>query len=276
MLYAASGTAESISAQDTVKIVRPVSAFYCFDIGSARLTNTYLSPLTYSGTDLAFHYDRTQAMRFNPEQWVMRLNTGLTLDHTENPARNAEMWRLVCDFSWGMTHRWLLPHNIAVGLGGSTGTNLGVIYNPRNGNNPVAVVADWTLNLTAHASWRTSVLGRRLTLTYRPTLPSLGVFFSPDYGELFYEIYLGNHSGLAHFAWWGNYFRLENLLTADIQLGGTALRLGLRNNISSTCVNHITTRLITWSAVIGIGGEWMSINPYHGPSVDARVISATY
>ncbi len=29
------------------------------------------------------------------------------------------------------------------------------------------------------------------------SIPSLSVFFCPEYGETYYEIYLGNHKGLA-------------------------------------------------------------------------------
>ena len=120
------------------------------------------------------------------------------------------------------------------------------------------------------------MLGRPLTLRYQPVLPVAGVFFSPDYGELYYEIYLGNHSGLAHFAWWGNYFMLDNHLTADLSLGATSLRLGYSGRIFSSKVNDIVTHVFTHAFVVGISGEWMSLNPRKGISADARIISATY
>ena len=154
--------------------------------------------------------------------------------------------------------------------------DLGCIYNARNGNNPVAVEAAWTVNATGYVTWKTKILNLPVTLKYQPTVPLAGVFFSPDYGELFYEIYLGNHSGLAHFAWWGDYFRMDNLLTADLHFGSTALRVGFRSDLLSTKVNHIVTRVVTYSAVIGVSGEWMSLNPYKRLNPEARIISAIY
>lgn len=71
----------------------------------------------------------------------MRLTAGIDLNRTDNPAKNATMWRLVADFSWGMTYRFKLPHNITLAGGGSTSLDLGCVYNARNGNNPVAVEA---------------------------------------------------------------------------------------------------------------------------------------
>lgn len=263
-------------AQDEPTTLRPVTSSYTYEIGEATLANTYLTLLKYKGWDMALNYERMQAMKFNPEKWVMRLTAGIDLNRTDNPAKNATMWRLVADFSWGMTYRFKLPHNITLAGGGSTSLDLGCVYNARNGNNPVAVEAAWTVNLTGYASWNVKIGRLPVTLRYQPTIPLTGVFFSPDYGELFYEIYLGNHSGLAHCAWWGNYFRMENLVTADMHLGATSLRVGFRNNILSTSINDITTRTITYSAVIGVTTEWISLNPSRKADNNARIISALY
>ena len=263
-------------AQDEPTTLRPVTSSYTYELGEATLANTYLTPLKYKGWDMALNYERMQAMKFNPEKWVMRLTAGIDLNRTDNPAKNATMWRLVADFSWGMTYRFKLPHNITLAGGGSTSLDLGCVYNARNGNNPVAVEAAWTVNLTGYASWNVKIGRLPVTLRYQPTIPLTGVFFSPDYGELFYEIYLGNHSGLAHCAWWGNYFRMENLVTADMHLGATSLRVGFRNNILSTSINDITTRTITYSAVIGVTTEWISLNPSRKADNNARIISALY
>jgi hypothetical protein len=275
MLSAAALSAHSADAQPD-SIVRPVNSHFTYNIGSARIANTYLTPLTYTGWGMRLGYDRTQAMRTRSNRFVQQIAAGFDLDRTDNPAKNASLWRLVGDFTYGVTYRWRMPYDFTLHAGLSTGLDLGVVYSDRNGNNPVAVEAAWTVNLTGAAMWHHTILGKKVLLTYRPTLPFAGVFFSPDYGELFYEISLGNHSNLAHGAWWGNYFRMENLITADITLGSTELRLGFRNNILSTRVNNITTRVTTCAAVIGLGGTWMSLNPTKGINPQARIISATY
>jgi hypothetical protein len=275
LLTAATLGAHCADAQPD-SIVRPVNSHFTYNVGSAQIANTYLTPLKYTGWGMRIGYDRTQAMRSRSEHFVQQIATGVELDRTDNPAKNASLWRLVGDFTYGVTYRQRLPYDFTLAGGLSTGIDLGVVYSTRNGNNPVAVEAAWTVNLTGAAMWHHTILGKKVLLTYRPTLPFAGVFFSPDYGELFYEISLGNHGNLAHGAWWGNYFRMENLVTADITFGGTELRVGFRNNILSTRVNNITTRVTTCAAVIGVGGTWMSLNPYKGISPEARIISATY
>ena len=179
--------------------------------------------------------------------------------------------------SSGSNHRKIAILNIQrTGTCGSTAVDLGCIYSERNGNNPASAKAAWTLNLTAYASWNVNIGSLPVTLRYQPTLPVTGVFFSPDYGQLYYEIYLGNDSGLAHAAWWGNYFAMENLLTADLHLSNTCLRIGYRNNILSTKVNNITTRMANHSFVVGLSGEWIGISSRKSMPEKARIISALY
>lgn len=261
---------------DSIAVARPVRAAYTAEIGSSHLTDTYLSPLKYDGIHVGLNYQRYQAMKFAPERWTMSLTSGLTLDKANNPARNATMWDIDFIIDWGMMRRYRPLSRLTLAVGASTSLRAGALYNARNGNNPVSAKAAWTLNLTGYATSRVMIGRLPVSLTYRPTLPVTGIFFSPDYGELYYEIYLGNHSGLVHPAWWGNYFSLDNLLTADLELGGTFLRLGYHGRIFSSRVNSITTNAFTHAIVIGISGDWISLNPRKSMKAECKMINAMY
>ncbi len=265
-----------INGSDSVTVLRPVFTAYTLETGSAKLTDTYLTPLIYEGWHTAFDYQRYQAMRFSPDKWTMRLHLNLRLDKTDNPARNASMWDLMLNTDWGMMHKFRPLPSLTLAAGASTGIEIGCLYNARNGNNPASAKAAWTVNLTGFASYRTRIGSLPVTFTYQPTLPVTGVFFSPDYGELYYEIYLGDHSGLTHLAWWGSYFKLDNQLTADIHFGNTNLRFGYHGTVFSSKVNHIVTNISTHAFTIGISGEWMSVNSRKGISPKARLINALY
>ena len=67
-------------AQEEPATLRPVTSSYTYEIGGATLANTYLTPLKYKGWDMALNYERMQAMKFNPEKWVMRLTAGIDLN----------------------------------------------------------------------------------------------------------------------------------------------------------------------------------------------------
>ncbi len=270
-------TGSEPAAEAPQEPLRPVNSAFMLSAGSSHLADTYLTPLKYEGWNAAFRYERMQAMKFNPDRWRQQLKIGVEANGAENPARNATMYYLNLAASWGMVHVWKLPLGFQLGLGGSTGVDLGVIYNGRNGNNPAAAKADWTVNVTGTAAWRFRLDRMPVTLRWQTTIPVTGIFFSPQYDELYYEIYLGNRSGLVQGAWWGNFFRWNNLVTADLGLGPWDLRLGFESSVLSTKANDIVTRCYNFSFVIGVSGNWFSLNPRHGlPSPETRIIYALY
>ena len=97
----------SASAQDEgEKPLRPVFAAYTAEAGSARLADTYLTPLKYTGWHAGLDYNRYQAMKFSPGKWTMQLHGNLSVDRTDNPVRNATMWSAMLSLEWGMMRRW--------------------------------------------------------------------------------------------------------------------------------------------------------------------------
>lgn len=265
-------------AQNVSEPLRPVFAAYTFEVGSSHMADTYISPITYSGWSGAFSYQRFQAMKFDPERWVMQLEARAEIDRGRNRADNASMWRLDLAARWGMMRRWrnVLTNGLTLAAGGSTGIEGGALYNPRNGNNPASAKLAWTVNLTGYASYSLKIGPLPVTFMYQPTLPLAGAFFSPEYDELYYEIYLGNRSGLAHFAWPGNRLALTNLVTADIRFGATSLRLGYRNLVYSSSVSNLVCNITTHAVVVGISGEWLSVNPSTSINPSSKIISAVY
>lgn len=246
------------SAEETL---RPVNSAFMLEAGSSHLHDSYLSPLKYTGWHLGFDYERTQAMKFSPAKWRQQLNLGIVVDRGENPARNASLLQGEVRASWSMSRVWRLPHNLTVTGGGIVRGDIGGIYNSRNGNNPASLIADLTLGVTGSLRWDCRVGRLPVGLRWQTTLPLFGTFFSPEYDELYYEIYLGNRHGLAHFANPANFFRWENLVTADMAFGNTTLRVGFRSDIYSTGVNNITTRSFSYSFVLGVVTDWLSASP---------------
>lgn len=255
------GGALEPAGQSAGEPLRPVRSAFTVDAGSSHLLDTYLSPLKYTGWHGAFNYERTQAMKFSPAKWRQQLDLGVEINGGENPARNASLLYGNLSAGWSMSRLWRLPGRLWISAGGRLEGNLGGIYSNRNGNNPAALKADVSLGGTASLGWSVNLWRLPVVLRWQTALPLAGVFFSPEYDELYYEIYLGNSHGLAHFGWPGNLFRWDNLVTADLGLGNTSLRLGFRSRIYSTEVNHITTRTFSYSFVLGVVTDWLSASP---------------
>ena len=259
-------------------VLRPVTSVYTVEAGSSYLCDTYMTPLKYGGWQMALGYERWQAMRFDPENWVMNLGGRLSVDRTLTPARNAVLWGLDLRLDWAMMRRFDIASvpGLTLAAGGQTTLNGGVLYLNRNSNNPASAKAAWTVGVTGQATYSLTLGRLPVVLGYRPSLPLLGCFFSPDYDELYYEIYLGNHSGLAHVAWPGSFFRFDQLLSADLRFGATALRVGYRCNILSTKASNIVSRQISHCISLGISGEWLPVDRGGKLSDEARIISAYY
>lgn len=239
-------------AEVTEPASRPVTSEYRLEIGRGSALSTYLSPLKYSGKYYAFTGQWSKALPANEEHLTMTFNGGAAFRDMMNPARTAQMLGIDGRFSWGMDYRWRLPYNIQVASGGRLDFDGGALYLTRNGNNPVSVLASAGLSLNASASWHFMIGRLPVLLRDEFTLPTLSAFFSPDYGETYFEIYVGNRKGLAHCGWWGNKFGADNLLSATLDFGRTALEVGYRYSISTAWVNQLNTRVISHSFVIGV------------------------
>lgn len=274
ILALAATAAAARTPADDAKPLRPVTSTYTLEIGSAHIADTYLTPMHYTGTHTALAYTRLQAMRFDPRRWTMQLRLGADADFTKNPAKNITLYNLGIRASWAMMRRIPLSPAISAGIGPAIDFDAGVLYIDRSGNNPASARAALTADASAYAQWRGNILGIPVTARYAALLPIAGAFFSPDYGELYYQIYLGYRTGLVHTAWWPTYFALDNLATINIHLGATTLTLGYHNTIRSTKTSSLVTRNTTHALTIGITTDWISLRPTAKTLPDAPIIPA--
>ena len=240
---------------------RPVTGIYSIEIGGKNVLATYLSPLHYKGTSLAASGAWSKAMPFNPESAIMHFNASVGLDRMLNPMHTARMLAVSASFSWGMSWRTMLPQSVQLTLGGSVGIDGGAYWLPRNGNNPVQAMGNANLALRASLGHPFKVGRLNLLLRDEVSLPSLSVFFSPEYGESYYEIYLGNRKGLVHPGWWGNNFRIDNLLSLTFDFGRTAAMIGYRFKADTQWANSLNTKIFTNAFVIGVIPGGIGLKP---------------
>lgn len=231
---------------------RPVVQEYRVEIGGGTALSTYLSPLRYSGNVIGVSGQWTKASQWVPESLVMQFEAAANMRDYLNPAHTASMIGFDGMFAWGMQWRKRLPHSLQFTAGGSVDIDAGCLYLTRNGNNPVSVLASASLDVNASLSWRFKIGKLPMLLTDQVRIPTVGAFFSPEYGETYYEIWLGNHKGLAHCGWWGNRFCIDNLLSLKLDFGRTAMEVGYRYDYRSAWANQLNTRLSTHSFVIGV------------------------
>ena len=227
-------------------------SMFTVDIGYASVHDSYLTPITYGGMDLAMGYEAMHPLR--NDKWLWQLQVGADYNYVENDAKNNELHKLMGDISFDMQRQWrgAIAHRVNLSAGPMTQLRAGIIYDEVNSNNPVSVRAHWNVGAAGMATMDTRVWRIPVTLRYQAQLPMLGVFFAPEYDESYYEIYLGNHKNLAHLGWWGNRFDMTNYLGADLHLGKSTLRIGYRNRLEHWNVNNLKVHDVTHSLVLGI------------------------
>lgn len=236
--------------------LRPVASAFTFEIGRQSALDTYLSPIRYSGLDVALGYERLRAAGFAPEKWLTRHNASVNFASMNNQSGSGAMMSLYLDYSFAMLRRWQLGRDLWLAGGGEAALTLGGLYNLRNSNNPATAKVAIDLGATAMASYHLRVGRLPLTFRYQVSLPVVGAFFSPAFGQSYYEMfYIGNTAGIVHFGAWHNRVDLRNYLSVDIHVGKRALRLGYRQLMRTTHVNHLDTQVLGHMFVLGISGE---------------------
>ena len=91
-----------------------------------------------------------------------------------------------------------------------------------------------------------------LIARYQANLPLMGVMFSPEYGQSYYEIFSLKHGGKnILFTSLHNQPAFRQLLTLDFPVGNMNVRAGYICDIQQAKVNHLKSH--TWSHVFMLG-----------------------
>ena len=247
------GTARAVTLQPDSDANRYVARALRVGIGSVNRMETYLSPLEYTGTEGRFLYESRRMTRMMGGRVSVRHAVEGNFSVAHNPTHDASY--LSGDLDWqNAWHYNLSPaRGLTLLLGAGTCLSVGAIYNTRNGNNPAQGKLSGDVDASAAASYSFSLFGIPLTARYQIDMPLLGLMFSPQYGQSYYEIFsLGHHKHNVCVTWPGNAPTFRNLLTLDVPIRrvGT-IRLGWRADIRQSKVNDLKSH--AWSSLFMLG-----------------------
>lgn len=277
LLYLLLCTLSVTGQQAEEKPLRSIFSSTMFQIGKERIYDSYLSQIRYSGLQVGISNERMQIARYGKGKFTNQQLVGLTFASTDNETGNGNTLAGFVDYGYGTFYTFHPTPSLKILAGGILAGSAGFIYNTRNSNNPVSAKIDLNLNPSAMVIWSFRLFRQPVTLRYQASLPVAGVFFSPQFGESYYEIFdLKNHEGVVHFGSFHNRFNMLNLLTVDIPIHRFGLRLGYRNKIRSTHINDITTQLYDHDFIIGISTEFIPLKRGRSQQVKQAVLNAFY
>ncbi len=234
---------------------RSVNSSNLFTIGSKSAWDTYLSPTTYKGQNLGYINDQMQLSRSFKNISYQSL---LRIDFSKmtNKAGNGEMWGGFVNYKWGAHYRFTVDSHLQL-LGGTlVGGTVGGLYNIRNSNNPAQAKLNLGLSLSGIALYKMRVRNQSFVFRYQLNLATLGLTFSPHYGQSYYEIFtLGNDKGVFLLSSPHNMIEMENMLTVEIPFNGFTLRTGVSNTFMKSNLNQLKTQINSYSLLIGFVKE---------------------
>ena len=157
-------------------------------IGSTEILDTYLSPEKYSGTELRFLSHTTRERK--GRRWSRQIVWQGHLSFTDNRANEGSGLGGILNFGYGVHRNWaFMGGKLNVKAGGLIDANLGFLYNTRNGNNPAQAKADVSLMPSVAAAYRFRLWDKSFMVRYEAAVPLVGLMFSPNYGQSYYEIF---------------------------------------------------------------------------------------
>lgn len=222
--------------------------------GAENDLDTYLSPEKYRGTEWRFESQVLRQSAKHPLTYMLTHEGALGNLH--NRASNAHTLVGHYDFSYAMMRRWeMLPgRNLALMAGGMVDSFSGFAYNTRNSaNNPAQAYISVEIGAQLMAQYRLRLLGMPLRVNYEMRMPFVGLRFSPNYGQSYYEMFdRGNYDGNVVLTSLAT-FQMRQQLSLDLFLGKrTALRIGYLSDIRQAKPNKLRQHQYYNAAVIGV------------------------
>lgn len=231
-------------------------------IGSSNVLDTYLSSYNYTGKD--FRIQR-ETMRMT-NLWKGRVSNqsliDLNVDFNKNHARNIDEYAGGIRYSQGWFYNFMggntvnpversdARFNFAAGLAASG--YLGVVYIDRSGNNPAQAKADLMIDVSGLATYDMVIAQHHYLWRYQVSFPLMGIAFSPNYGQSYYEAFVAKHyDHNVVFAYFGNMPSMRHKLTLDIPVKRYTLRIGYVAQFNQSTFNHLKYHSYSHDFMIG-------------------------
>ena len=220
-------------------------------IGQMNVLDTYLSPAEYTGTGIRYISHSTRRTPGGSPVSRQLVHQGSIADLEDRAGKGSEISGLY-DLSFGLHYNWVPFANCLLQIGGQFETGLGVTYNTRNTNNPAQMRLFANIAPSAIATYYFQAFHHRCNVRYEVAAPLVGLMFSPNYGQSYYEIFsLGNYDHNCVLTTVGNAPSLRHTLSFDVAFKSFIIRVGYLGDYQQAKVNHLKQHFYTHALMIG-------------------------
>lgn len=221
--------------------------------GSANYLDTYLSPEKYRGFEGRFISEVLRYSGKRPLAYALTHEGAISTTH--NRAGNANELCGSYDFTYSMMYRTAFcGGRLRLLAGGMAGYSIGFAYNMRNSaNNPAQGYTSLGIGPHLMLRYNLTLWSRTFPVNWEARMPFVGVMFSPNYGQSYYEIF--NRGDYDH-----NIVvttlavpQLRHHLSIDIPLSTRyALRIGYLGDYRQAKPNNLKQHHYYNAATVGI------------------------
>ena len=236
----AATTPQVVASLEHLPLSGVVERTYLLGMGKNHVYDSYLSPLDYAGSTLGFTRIGERTMQRGQGRWSQMTYFDFNASQLHNPVGNATTWDGELQFNYGQHYHLMAQPKWNVALGGLLGAHLGGTYNTRNGNNPGQLRMALDLAVSAVAARQFALWKKRWTWRTQCDIPVMGTFFTPNYGQSYYEIFILGHANRnIVFSHPFNAPSVRLLSTISIPFGTSSLTLGYKADIRQSTVHHL-------------------------------------
>lgn len=265
------------SQTESEQPLRSIFSSTMLTLGRGQLYETYLTPIRYSGLDIGLSNERLQIARYGKGRFTAQQMISISYTSATNPTGNGRMLSGFIDYGYGTHYTFKPVRSLSLLAGGQIDGVAGFIYNLRNSNNLASAKVNVNLSLSGMAIYRLNIGKLSLIMRYQAVIPFAGLFFAPQYGESYYEIFrLENTKEIVHFGSFHNQFNMTNLFTVDLPVRRFNLRVGYQNVIRTTHVNSIRTQIYDNRFILGVSTEFVPLKRGRNEQVKQSVVRAFY
>lgn len=238
--------------EDSLQTNRYLMRATLYGVGHTNILDTYLSPMEYTGPELRILRENMRMTQLMDGKVSRQSLFQANVSMSENRAGTSSQLAFLANWNLAYHYQFHINENLKLLAGPNLDLNGGMVYNFRNSNNPVNAKAYANLGASGMAIYRFSIKEYPFVLRYQLNIPLIGLMFSPEYGQPYYEMSLSHDWGKnICFTSLHNQPSMRQLLTLDIPIRSTNLRVGYLCDIQQAKVNHLKSH--TWTHALMVG-----------------------
>ena len=239
-------------ADPIVSNQQPCQNVQMLAVGSVNLLDTYLSQEKYSGTEVRYISQRLRRWHKHPS-WRTALTSTGSFQYASPRADNSNYMGALYTCAFAMRHEWTFGERWSAEAGAQAEVAGGFLYSTRNSNNPAQARLYLNRGPTAAVTGAFRLLRRTLQIRYEAYAPLVGLLFSPNYGQSYYEIFTrGNYDHNVAAASVFSAPTLRHQLTIDYPLRRFSIRVGYQGDFEQAEVNNLKYHTYSHLLLMGI------------------------